>query len=290
MAKRGTRGGAGPARCILLVVAYDGTDFKGWQRLPGAARTVQEELERALEAVTGQASRVAGAGRTDAGVHADGQAASLWTDCALPLAELGRALNTVLPADMACAGLREARPGFHARYRAVDKTYAYRLLDGSGGRSERRWSFKVPKPLDDRAMIRAAAAFEGPHRFRAFTNAKSDALDFRRTLAHARVERAGPAVDILFTADGFLYNQARLMAASVLAAGQGRMNEDGIRRALDSGDRAQVPGALGAFGLRLVSVGFREDDFLGPLLVPDGAGGLPPYARPLPERSGGPRP
>lgn len=247
-----------------MTIAYDGTSFKGWQRLPGAQRTVQECLEDALSAVCGARINLIGAGRTDAGAHAEAQAANFHARTDLPLEVLGEALNRALPPDLACLSLREARPNFHARYRALSKTYAYRLADGRDFPLARRTSLRVARKLDDYALRKACLAFVGRRRFRAFTNAKKDALDFVRTVSGARVERSGGFVDLVFSADGFLYNQARLMASAALAVAEGRLSAAALAGLLESGDRAAAPGALGAFGLRIVSVSYLEEDFLGP--------------------------
>ncbi len=260
-------------RNILSTLAYDGTGFKGWQRLPGAQRTVQECVEQALSKVLGRPTNVIGAGRTDAGVHAEGQAANFRAASGLELGELGALLNRELPGDIRCLALREAHTGFHARYRALDKTYAYRLALGRPGPGWRRYSLQAKGNLHLDAMAAACRLFPGERSFKAFTNAKADARGFVRSMLDARVERAGAFVDIIFKADGFLYNEARLLAAALLALGEGRLDESRLGQILDSEDRRSAPGALGAYGLRLVSIGYREEDFLGPeVAVP----GLPP--------------
>ncbi|MBN2873779.1 MAG: tRNA pseudouridine synthase A, partial [Spirochaetales bacterium] len=221
-----TSGSAKPdQRNILLVLAYDGTDFSGWQRLGGGARTVQKTLEDALSSLLGEKINVVGSGRTDAGVHADGQAANFWIQSALAPVAIAARLNDALSPDLACTGAREAVPVFHARYRALSKTYAYRFHDGPHPDPfARRWSLHVGARLDERAIAAALAVLPGERNFRALSNAKDDARDFVRSLAAADVERRGDLVEVRFTADGFLYNQARVMAACAFEAGLGRMD------------------------------------------------------------------
>jgi tRNA pseudouridine38-40 synthase len=251
-------------RNILLVLAYDGTDFYGWQRLGGGARTVQKTLEDALSDLLGEKINVVGSGRTDAGVHADGQAANFWTQSTLAPAAIAARLNEALSPDLVCVFAREAVSGFHARYRAVSKTYAYRFHDGSHPDPfARRWSLHVNARLDDHAMASALAVLPGERDFRALSNAKDDARGFVRNLASATVERHGDLVDVSFTADGFLFNQARVMAACALEAGLGRMDAVTLSAILEAGNRDRAPGALGAFGLRLVKVDYRAEDFVG---------------------------
>ena len=252
------------SRNLLLVVAYDGTDFSGWQRLGGGARTVQKTLEEALSNVLRERINVVGSGRTDAGVHADGQAANFWTSSELAPAEMMRRLDAALPPDIACLSMRPAVPTFHARYRAVSKTYAYRFHDGPRPDPfERRWSLHVGERLDEAAMAAAAATLPGERDFSALSNAKEDSRAFVRKLLSATVERRGSIVEVGFTADGFLYNQARIMAACLLEAGLGRMDASRLGRIVEARDRSAAAGALGAFGLRLVKVEYRAEDFLG---------------------------
>jgi tRNA pseudouridine38-40 synthase len=286
----------GATRNILAVLAYDGTDFKGWQRLPGAQRTVQESLEAALGAVLGEACNAVGAGRTDAGVHASGQAANFWTASGLSLAGLAAALNEALPPDLRCLALREALPAFNARFRALEKTYAYRFALDRPEAPWRRYTLEPKKRPRLERMEEACALLAGTKSFKAFTNAKKDASGFVRALSRARLESHGPFLDLIVSADGFLYNQVRLMAAAVLERGLGRMSQDELAGLLESGDRSRAPGALGAFGLRLESVAYREEDFLGPLEAAPGArlneflGGVLPLPRGASSRPGAPRP
>lgn len=251
-------------RNIMIVVAYDGTEFQGWQRLGGGARTVQKTLEDALSRALAGSINVVGSGRTDAGVHADGQAANFWTASSLPLDAMVSRLNDELPHDLACVSAHAMVPSFHARYRAVSKTYAYRFHDGPVRDPFLvRWTLHAPGRLDEVAMRAACAVLTGQRDFSALCNAKEDSQAFVRNLISATVERRGDIVEVAFTADGFLYNQARVMAACALEAGLGRLTPGQLAALVDSRDRSRAPGALGAYGLRLVKVEYREGDFLG---------------------------
>jgi tRNA pseudouridine38-40 synthase len=243
-------------RNFLLRLAYDGTDFQGWQRLPGKGRSVQGELEAALSKAVGARIEVVGAGRTDAGVHAEGQAASFHAFTPLPCAELALRLNEGLPPDLACLSCEEVDSRFHARLHAVAKVYRYRLLPSSAPDPFlRRYSLRVPEGLDLAAMRAAAAALVGERDFRALSNARGD--DTVRRLDEARVEANGKLVDLVFVGPGFIYNQVRVMAALLLESGLGRI--DPARAAAIAGgrDRSAAPGALGPFGLCLVEVRYR---------------------------------
>jgi tRNA pseudouridine38-40 synthase len=241
-------------RNFLIVLAYDGTDFAGWQRLPGKARTAQEEAEASLARALGPAAlsggppfELVGAGRTDRGVHAEGQAASFHARTELDPDAIAAALNSELPPDMACKGCREVDPRFHARFRAKSKRYRYRLHVGQvPDPFARRYSLHVPGPLD----------LLGERDFAALSNAK-DGDTLRRldsALVEERREGTGAFVDLVFDGPGFLYNQARIMAAALLEAGEGRLSRAALEAIISSHDRAKAPGALGAFGLTLVEV------------------------------------
>ncbi|HRY55421.1 MAG TPA: tRNA pseudouridine(38-40) synthase TruA [Spirochaetia bacterium] len=246
-------------RNFLLVLAYDGSGFRGWQRLPGpgAGRSVQLAVEEALAAVLGvpgERVEVAGAGRTDAGVHAEGQAASFHSRTALGPEAIRAALDEALPPDIGCRSCREVDPRFHARFRAKAKVYRYRLHVGTDPDPAcRSTSYHVRGPLDLAAMEAAGKELLGERDFRALSNARGKA-DTRRRLDRASVERAGAFVNLYFEGSGFLYNQVRIMAALLLEAGLGRIGPGGAGAILESGDRARAPGALGAYGLCLMHV------------------------------------
>lgn len=246
-------------RNFLLRLAYDGTDYLGWQRLAGAAgRSVQGEVEaglaKALGAAPGAPSiEVVGAGRTDAGVHAEGQAASFHAFTALSCAALKDALNAAFPPDLTCRACEEVDPRFHARLHASAKVYRYRLLATSEPDPFlRRYSLHVRERLDIVAMSAAAAALVGERDFRAVSNARGE--DTRRRLDEARVESDGRLVDLVFVGPGFIYNQVRIMAALVLEAGKGAVDPARVPAILAGRERAAAPGALGPFGLCLVEV------------------------------------
>ncbi len=244
-----------PRRNFLIRLAYDGTEFLGWQRLPGAGRSVQATVEACLGRALGVGApiEVVGAGRTDAGVHAEGQAASFHAFTPLGCEGIKDALNAAFPGDLSCRGCVEVDPRFHARMHASSKVYRYRLLNRpEPDEALRRYSLHVPERLDLAAMARAGAALVGERDFRALSNAKG--ADTVRRLDEVRVEEARGVVDLVFVGPGFLYNQARIMAAYLLEAGRGRMDARRSAAILEGRDRRAAPGALGAFGLCLVEV------------------------------------
>jgi tRNA pseudouridine38-40 synthase len=242
-----------PRRNFLVTLAFDGTDFLGWQRLPGKGRSVQGEVESALGRVLGEPIEITGAGRTDAGVHAEGQAASFHSRTSLSCDDIKRGLNRELPGDAACRSCREVDPRFHARFRVKRKLYRYRLhVAPDPDPFCRRYSLHVAEALDVEAMRAAGRAMIGERDFRSLTNAKEG--DSSRRVDEVRVEAAGAFLDLIFAGPGFLTNQVRIMAAVLLEAGRGGLGPDEVRSMLDSRDRAKAPGMLGAFGLCLVEV------------------------------------
>jgi tRNA pseudouridine38-40 synthase len=256
-----------PRRNFLLRLAYDGSGFSGWQRQKGPVRSVQGEVEASLTRIIGEAVEVTGAGRTDAGVHAEAQGASFHSRTILSGEAILEALDRELPPDISCTGCREVDPRFHARFRAKSKTYRYRFFVApkatnalsiagiAASKPAAKMAFEVVGPLDTSAMAAAAAMFIGEHDFRAFTNAE-ERSDCRRKIDDARVVATGDRVDFFVTARGFLTNQVRIMASVVLEAGRGRLGADDIRSLLEGAERKSAPGMLAAQGLCLVDVRF----------------------------------
>ena len=247
-------------RNLLMTLAYDGTGYKGWQRLPGTGKSLQEAVEKALGRVLGEEINIIGAGRTDAGVHAEGQAANFHTGSTKPLEDLQADLNEALPWDIACRSLKEVPERFHARYWAVDKTYRYRVHSHPiPDPFSQRYSLHVADSLDIPNMEAAAAEMVGKRDFSAFANHRGTKKGYERELRTVRIQRNGTFVDILFTADGFLYNQVRIMAGALIEAGLGRLGPKDIRSLLERRDRTGAPGAAAPQGLCLVRVEFRAD-------------------------------
>ncbi len=200
-------------------VEYDGTDFAGSQAQPGL-RTVQGELEAALARLTGGIrSRVDAAGRTDAGVHALGQVIAFTYRGRLPAGELERALNALVPPDVAVRDLRRVPLAFHPRYAARYREYRYTIWNGPRSPLRERTALGVRVPLDDAAMARAASVLIGRHDFSAFGAADPQPV---RTIHWIRVRREGATVTIDVAADAFLRGMVRRIVAVLLEVGRGR--------------------------------------------------------------------
>jgi tRNA pseudouridine38-40 synthase len=249
-----------PSRNWRLVVEYDGTDFAGWQRQPGGARTVQGVLERAFARVSQGAIVVTGAGRTDAGVHAEGQVASVRAATRLDALALQRALNALLPRDVAVLALAPAPDGFHARRAARSKLYAYRLwADPVRSPRRERFALWVREPLDVQAARQASALLVGTHDFASFCAAGGSARTTIRTLSRAEWYGTAPG-PLRFEVEGpgFLRYMVRNLVGSLLEVARGRRSPAWITELLAVRDRTQAGPTAPARGLTLVRV---EDGF-----------------------------
>ena len=241
-------------RNIRITVEYDGTDFSGWQRQPGL-RTVQDQLESAIRQMTGEEVRVQGAGRTDAGVHADGQVASFPLAAAIPEHGLLRGLNSILPPDIAIVAVSEAPEGFDARFSARGKVYRYQI-----------WSHLVRSPLHarsswhcrstlDMAAMRAAArALVGEHDFRAFRASDCERRTTVRAVRRLDVDRQGALLTLEIEATAFLKNMVRIVVGTLVDLGRGQLPPDAVARMLETGDRTAGGVTAPPQGLTLLRV------------------------------------
>lgn len=213
-----------------LTVAYDGTRYLGWQKLgePGSkdyGRTIQGKLEAILGKLTGEPVEVHGSGRTDAGVHAAGQAANFKTAYPTSTEELRTYLNRYLPEDIAVLDVAEEPERFHARLHARGKTYRYRVRNSPVPDVFRqRFEYTVAEPLDTAAMEAAAAALTGTRDYRPFCASKRAKKSTVRTVDRIDVARDGDVIDLTFHGDGFLYNMVRILTGTILEAGRGRLD------------------------------------------------------------------
>jgi tRNA pseudouridine38-40 synthase len=241
---------------LRLVLEYDGTDFAGWQRQAQGERTVQGVLEDALRGVCGQPPDVEGAGRTDAGVHARGQVAGVRVETRLAPAELQRALNAVLPSDVAVRELEVAPEGWHPRRSARGKLYRYAIWNGRVRSPLReRFAHWVPQPLDVPAMAAAAACLLGTRDFRSFQAAGSGIEQTVRTLSRAELlGEAGGDLALELEGDGFLRHMVRNVAGTLLEVGLGRRAAGSLPALLDARDRDQAGPTAPPQGLVLVQV------------------------------------
>ncbi len=245
-------------RNIKLIISYDGTDFNGWQTQPGY-RTVQETLEGAIAALTGERVRSNASGRTDAGVHALGQVVNFYSSTQHPPEVLVRALNAHLPADVVVREAADVPEAFDANRDAKRKLYRYVIHDGPvPDLFLRRYYCQSRHPLDAVAIRRAAEPLKGRHDFRSFETDWPNRMSSVRTITHLAVNRFGPWIWLDVEADGSLYNMVRSMAGTLINVGRGYWPESQVAEILRAEDRTQAGPTAPAQGLFLVRVTYEE--------------------------------
>ncbi len=244
-------------RTIRLTLEYDGTQFAGWQRQPHG-RSVQGELERAIEALTQAPARAVGAGRTDAGVHALGQVVHFRTESRLPPERIAVGLNALLPRDVSVREAADVAAEFHARRDARFRVYRYLIVRRSGPSALLRpYALHVRDSLDLDAIRAALARFEGEHDFRAFRALGTPTRTSRCVLALAEMTEArGDLLVLTFGANRFLRHMVRMMVGTVLRVGRGTLEAADVKMLLESGSDGAAGPSAPAHGLYLIHVGY----------------------------------
>lgn len=239
-------------RNLRLDLCYDGTRYRGWQR--GEGSTIQGKLEQALSRILEEPIEISGSGRTDAGVHALGQVASFHCESTMPTQELLSQLRRYLPEDIGIYSCTEAAPRFHARLNARRKTYCYRIWNSdSPCVFQRRYVAVFPEKLELKAMQAAGACLVGSHDFSAFCTRARMKKSTVREISSLSVTRKGKEIQILVTADGFLYNMMRIIAGTLIEAGRGERSPESIP-ALFGAQREHAGFLAPAQGLCLMEV------------------------------------
>ena len=248
------------SRNLKLTLAYDGHDFAGWQIQPDRP-TIQGTLVSAIEQITGEKTLPQGSGRTDAGVHALAQVASLTIKSPIPLSNFRKALNDVLPQAVRILEVEEAAPEFHARKSARGKTYQYRIY-----RTEicppflARYVYHHPFPLDESAMVEAAEMVVGEHDFTSFAAVDPEVRKEEMETSNVRKiyssnwQHVGDEFIYTVTGNGFLHHMVRNLVGTFLRIGKGSLSGKDLKRILDLRDRSAAAATAPASGLFLVSV------------------------------------
>ncbi len=240
---------------VKIIVSYDGTEYNGWQIQP-SGNTVQGQIENAIFLLTGEKVRVTGSGRTDAGVHAEGQVASFSISTeSIPANKFALALNTVLPDDIKVIKSEGAEENFHPTRSAKRKTYVYSMyLSEVCLPLKERYALKVPTNLDVEKMREASELLIGEHDFKAFSSGGTAVKTTVREIYSIKIEKTGIDLSVSITGNGFLYNMVRIIVGTLLKIGEGRAEKEIITEMLENRKRDSGGKTLASKGLKLLSV------------------------------------
>ena len=241
-------------RNIRLTICYDGTRYKGWQRLNGVENTIQGKLEQTLSKLLGEQIEISGSGRTDAGAHAVGQVANFHCESQMSCEEILSGLRRYLPEDIGIESCQEAGERFHARLNCKSKTYRYRIWNSDKPCVfQRRFVYVMPEALDVGKMRQAAEYLLGEHDFSAFCANKKMKKSTVRRIDDITITREGEELVLSFTGDGFLYNMVRIMVGTLIEVGLGKRSVESVSRLF--GEKREEAGYLvPAQGLCLMEV------------------------------------
>jgi tRNA pseudouridine38-40 synthase len=255
-----------PRRNIKLVIAYNGARYHGWQRQLHELDTIQQRVEEAAVRVVRHPVTVFGAGRTDAGVHAEGQVANFHTtNAAIPLVGLRLAMNSRLPGDIVVRSANEVPEHFHASRSAIGKTYRYRLCAAPTRPVERAglvWHYW--RPLEVEPMQQGAQRLLGTHDFRGLTSSVETRENTQRTILRCDVASVDDEIHVSVQGDGFLYNMVRNIVGTLVEIGRGRWEPSQIDRILATRDRADAGPTAPPDGLSLMCVHYDRADLACP--------------------------
>lgn len=239
---------------VKLIVAYDGTNYCGWQIQPNGL-SIQEVLEKHLSELLKEDIRIVGASRTDAGVHSLGNVAAFNTNARMPAARISFALNTRLPADIRIQDSVEVPMEFHPRFANTVKTYEYRIFNRRfPDPTKRLYSFFYYYPLDVERMREGAKYLVGEHDFKSFCTAKPEVENTVRTIYSLDITREEDMITLRIMGNGFLYNMVRIITGTLLRVGGGMLEPEDVDRILKARDRNQAGETARPEGLTLVNI------------------------------------
>ena len=238
-----------------LVVEYDGTRYKGWQRQVTTDNTFQGILEKVLSDICGYKVEVNGSGRTDGGVHAKGQTASVELQRITDPEKLRNDMNLRLPEDIRIKEVTKQKKSFHARYDAKGKHYSYTVDTGERPSVfTRKYAYHLPEQFNIEEMIKAANYLTGQHDFSAFTDLKDETKSRNRYIEKITITRNKNKIRLDFYGNGFLYHMVRILTGTLLETGRGIKSAEDVKSILKSKDRAKAGGLVPAKGLVLEEV------------------------------------
>ena len=245
-------------RRIFLEIAYDGTNYSGWQ-VQNNAVSIQETIDKALSEWLGEEIHTIGASRTDAGVHARGNVAVFDTESLIPADKFAFGLNARLPEDISIQESFEVPAEFHPRFTETIKTYEYKILNRKFPDPTRRNdSLFYYGKLNVDAMNEAASYLVGPHDFKSFCAVNHDAKTTVRTIYSAMVDKDGDLIIFEITGNGFLYNMVRIIAGTLIEVGKGKLKPEDIKMIMEARDRQKAGPTAPAHGLTLVEIEYPE--------------------------------
>ncbi len=243
---------------VKLVVAYDGTDYAGWQKQPNAV-TIEEKLNEALQDLLGEPIEVIGASRTDAGVHSMGNVAVFDTNTRIPAEKISYALNQRLPEDIVVQDSCLVESDFHPRYCDSIKTYEYRILNRKFPMPEhQRNTYFYHYPLDVDKMKAAASYLVGPHDFKSFCSIHAQVKSTVRTIYSTQVNKQGDIISIRISGSGFLYNMVRIIAGTLIQVGAGKIKPEQMPKILAARNRQKAGPTAPACGLTMIGIEYLE--------------------------------
>lgn len=245
-------------RNVRIEIEYDGSNYHGWQRQAGF-NSIQQELEQAVEKVTGETVVIHGSGRTDTGVHALHQVAHFQTGSKLPDDKIFRALNSYLPEDISVLKVQTATAKFHARFDAVSKRYLYMLRSSKVEKPlSRRFTYWIPQAVDLGKMREGARHFLGAHDFASFAGVGKDPKDTKRTIYSFKIFQRKDLLLFFVEGDGFLMHMVRNMVGTLILVGRGKLAPQTIETILRAKDRKQAGPSAPAHGLYLLRVKYQS--------------------------------
>lgn len=246
-------------RNFKMIVSYDGTRYYGWEHQPDNDMTIQGKLESVLAEMSGKPVTVIGAGRTDAGVHARAMNANVLLDTDLSEEEIQQYLNRYLPDDISVNDVKQCADRFHARYKAIGKTYRYSLWYAEGGEKpvfERKYAYILKEKPDVERMREAAEHLQGEHDYKSFCGNSHMKKSTVRVVDTIRIEESGNWIRIYFHGSGFLQNMVRILTGTLLEVGYGRLSPEDCGAILEAKDRKKAGPTAPAQGLCLMKVDY----------------------------------
>ena len=244
-------------RNIKIVIEYDGTKYKGWQRLGDSDNTIQHKIETVLSKMAGENIEITASGRTDAGVHATNQVANFRTDCSMPIHKMRSYCYEYLPEDIVIKSVEEVDLNFHARYNAKVKKYVYNICNNKAHNVfNRKYEYHIPQPLNIEKMRKASGYLIGEHDFQSFTTLKTKKKSTVRDIYTINIVSEDGNIEISIQGNGFMKNMVRLIVGTLIEVGLGERPADGINDILDKKERKYSGHIAPAKGLFLDEVNY----------------------------------